>query len=398
LTTQVRDSEEREATGRRAGELFQLFRDGRPRTRAQLSVLTGLSRSTIVSRVGDLLDLGLLATVGDAVSSGGRPPSQIALNPRAGVIMAADLGASHGTIALTDLAGDILVRRSEAVAIDTGPAAVLAWLAEACRSMLTELGRAESDLLGIGIGVPGPVEFPAGRPSNPPIMPGWDGFDIPARVGREFDVPILVDNDVNLMALGEWAANPRAPGNLLFVKIGTGIGAGVIAGGRLQRGAQGTAGDIGHISIARAPDIECRCGNTGCLEAIASGPAIASALRASGVDVRTGHDVVSQATRGSIPATQAIRQAGRDIGEVLAGCVSLMNPSLIAVGGSLASAGEHLLAGIREVVYARALPLASEHLTISQSRAGDEAAVLGASSLAIDELLSPQRIDQMLAV
>ncbi|MFJ8895945.1 ROK family protein [Leifsonia sp. NPDC102414] len=395
----MQDSEEvREATGRRAGELFQLFRDGRPRTRAQLSVLTGLSRSTIVSRVGDLLDLGLLATVGDAVSSGGRPPSQIALNPRAGVVLGADLGASHGTIALTDLAGDILTRRSEPVAIDTGPAEVLGWLAAVCRSMLTELGRQESDLLGIGIGVPGPVEFPAGRPSNPPIMPGWDGFDIPAWVGREFDVPVLVDNDVNLMALGERAANPRARENLLFVKIGTGIGAGVIAGGRLQRGAQGTAGDIGHISIARASDIECRCGNTGCLEAIASGPAIASALRASGVEVRTGHDVVSLATRGSIPAAQAVRQAGRDIGEVLAGCVSLMNPSLIAVGGSLASAGEHLLAGIREVVYARALPLASEHLTISQSRAGDEAAVLGASSLAIDELLSPRRIDEMLAV
>jgi glucokinase len=176
--------------------------------------------------------------------------------------------------------------------------------------------------------------------------------------------------------------------HLMFVKVATGIGTGVISGGQLQRGAQGIAGDIGHVQVARGADVPCQCGNRGCLEALASGPAIARALRAQGIEAHTGSDVVDLVKRGNIDAIQAVRQAGRDIGEVLATCVSLMNPSLIAIGGSMARVGEHLIAGVREVVYARSMPLATSSLSIVQSVAADQAAVMGASMLAVEHALS----------
>jgi glucokinase len=178
----------------------------------------------------------------------------------------------------------------------------------------------------------------------------------------------------------------------MFVKIATGIGAGLISGGTLQRGAQGVAGDIGHVQVARAANVPCRCGNRGCLEAIAAGPAIARTLREQGVEAHTGSDVVDLVKRGSIEAIQAVRQAGRDIGEVLTTCVSLVNPSVIAIGGSMARVGEHLIAGVREVVYTRSTPLATEHLSIVQSAAADRAAILGASMLAVEHALSPEAL------
>ena len=378
-----------------ASELFQLLRDGQPRTRAELATLTGLARSTIATRVDALMQLGLIGPVGDAQSTGGRPSSQFALNPSAKVVLAADLGASHATLAITDLTGTTLAEFRGAMDIARGPEPVLEWMIETARGLLDGIGRAESDLIAIGIGLPGPVEHSSGRPINPPIMPGWDRFDVPGFVQRQIDVPVLVDNDVNIMALGERAfAFPQVE-SLIFVKVATGIGSGVVSSGRLQRGAQGIAGDIGHVQIPRGDGVPCHCGNRGCLEAMASGPAIASALRRAGVDVETGQDVVELVKRGNIEAIQAVRQAGRDLGEVLTACVSLMNPSVIAIGGSMAQAGEHLIAGVREVVYTRSMPLATEHLSIVQSSAGANAAVIGASMLAIHHALSPESIDAM---
>jgi glucokinase len=176
---------------------------------------------------------------------------------------------------------------------------------------------------------------------------------------------------------------------MIFVKVATGIGSGVISGGLLQRGAQGIAGDIGHVRVARGADVPCHCGNRGCLEALASGPAIAQSLHDRGIPCESSNDVIELVKRGNIEAIQAVRQAGRDIGEVLTSCVSLINPSVITIGGSMARAGEHLIAGVREVVYSRAMPLAAEHLTIAQSVAAEDAAVLGASILAIEHALSP---------
>ena len=378
-----------------ASELFQLLRDGKPRTRAALSTLTGLARSTIALRVDALMELGLISPVDDALSTGGRPSSQFALNPKARLVLAADFGASHATLAITDLAGTSLGEKRDQIDIADGPETVLGWMVESGRELLAKIERDQKDLIAIGIGLPGPVHHASGRPINPPIMPGWDRFDVPGWVQQHLEVPVLVDNDVNIMALGERAYAWPAVEHLVFVKVATGIGSGVISGGRLQRGAQGIAGDIGHVQIARGANTPCHCGNRGCLEAMASGPAIAAALRASGVDVENGQQVVALVKRGNIEAIQAIRQAGRDIGEVLTACVSLVNPSVIAIGGSMAQAGEHLIAGVREVVYTRSMPLATEHLTIVQSSAGSNAAVIGASMLAIHHALSPENIDAM---
>jgi predicted NBD/HSP70 family sugar kinase len=207
-------------------------------------------------------------------------------------------------------------------------------------------------------------------------------------------VPVLVDNDVNIMALGEHVSVLPNVRDLLFVKVATGIGSGIIMDGRIRRGAQGAAGDVGHIAVPGS-DQRCRCGNLGCLEAVAGGPAIAAALAQQGLDTATSADVVALARAGDLEACQAVRQAGRHIGEVLAGCVSLLNPDVIVVGGIVAEAGEHLLAGIREIVYRRSLPLATQHLRIVASLTKERAGVLGASAMAADLVLSPSAVDAL---
>ncbi len=375
-------------------QLFQILRDGAPRTRAELAKSTGLARSTVAVRVDELMRMGLIAPVADAVSTGGRPPSQFALNPAAMVVIAADIGASHATVAITDLAGTILNEHSEPLDVTLGPERVLTWLIENGRLLLAEAGRDERSVAAIGIGVPGPVEHSTGRPVNPPIMPGWDRFDIPGWLQEHLPVPVLVDNDVNIMALGERNTAWPTVDHLMFVKVATGIGAGIISGGSLQRGAQGSAGDIGHVQVARGADVPCQCGNRGCLEALAAGPALARALGARGLDAHTGNDVIELVKRGNIDAIQAVRQAGRDIGEVLTVSVSLMNPSVIVIGGSMARVGEHLIAGVREAVYTRSMPLATEHLAIVQSTTGPKAAILGASMLAAEYALSPEGLSE----
>ncbi|MDM7890963.1 ROK family transcriptional regulator [Curtobacterium caseinilyticum] len=378
-------------------ELFQILRDGVPRTRAELAALTGLARSTIAVRLDALIDVGLVGPVETAASTGGRPPAQVALVPRARLVIAADLGASHGRVAVTDLVAASLATREARIDIAAGPVPTLTWLVETIDDLLAEVGRTRDDVVAIGIGVPGPVEFSTGRPANPPIMPGWDGFDVPGWLRGHVAAHVLLDNDVNIAALGEREHGWPGVDHLLFVKVATGIGSGIVSDGQLRRGAQGTAGDIGHVRVSRAGDVPCHCGNTGCLEAVASGPAIARALRAKGHDVHTSGDVIDLVNRSELDAIGAVRQAGRDIGEVLATCVSLVNPSVITLGGSITRAGEHLLAGVREVVYSRSMPLATEHLVIAQSRAGSVAALQGAAALAIGYALSPAGVDQLVA-
>jgi glucokinase len=228
-------------------------------------------------------------------------------------------------------------------------------------------------------------------------MPGWDRFDVPLNLTEQFGVPVLVDNDVNIMALGEREVSWPHIDHFIFVKVATGIGSGVISGGLLQRGAQGIAGDIGHVYVPQGGDVTCRCGNKGCLEALAAGPAVARKLRATGLEAESSADVVALVRAGNTEAIQAVREAGRIIGQVLTACVSIINPAVIVLGGSMAQAGEHLLAGAREVVYARSMPLATGQLQIANSRAGANSAVLGASMLAIHHALSPERVDALLA-
>ncbi len=393
---------QRKFNGFSSAALFQLLRDGQPRTKAELVEMTGLSRSTIQLRIESLLELGLIAPISDAVSTGGRPSAQVALNPTARVVAAVDFGATQASLALTDLTGVILARTSSKMIIADGPETCLGWMVRTIRSELAALRLKEVDLIAIGIGLPGPVEHSTGRPSNPPIMPGWDDFDVPGFVNHHVKATVLVDNDVNIMALGEQKFAWPDVDNMIFLKASTGIGSGIISSGVLQRGAEGIAGDIGHVQIARGHNVPCRCGNSGCLEAMAAGPALAHQLSLAGVEfdgkqIAVLGDVVAATKAGELAAIQAVRQAGRDIGEVLTTCVSVLNPSVIAIGGSLALAGEHLLAGVREVVYSRSMPLATEHLTISQSRAGLDAGIIGASVMAIDYALSVESIDSMAA-
>ncbi|WP_434316554.1 ROK family transcriptional regulator [Leifsonia sp. P73] len=370
-----------------ASELLAILRDGVPRTRAQLAELTGLARSTIAVRIDSLTESGLVAPAGDDVSTGGRPPARIRFNPDSRVVLGVDLGATHGVVALADLAGTITSSESRRLRISDGPEAVLDWALETAERLYAATGRPLGDLVGVGVGVPGPVEHSTGLPVNPPIMPGWDRFDIPAYVRRVFDVPVLVDNDVNLLALGEHALAWPDQSELLFVKVATGIGAGIISGGRLQRGAQGSAGDLGHVRVPFTSETPSHGARDADLEALASGPAIARALTAAGIPAETSDDVVALARTGNAEVLQAIRQAGRDLGEVVATCVNLLNPSLVVVGGSLSQVGEQLLAGVREVVYQRSTPLATQHLTITQSRSGETGGAIGAAIMVIQDTL-----------
>ncbi len=381
----------------RAGDVFQILRDGQARTRAELAEITGLARSTVAARLEGLSAAGLIGPAGEGISSGGRPPSRFAFHPSSRVILAIDVGATHVLIALIDLSGRVLSELRESMDIADGPTHVLDAVLERCGQVFATAGRHERELVGIGIGLPGPVEHSTGRPSSPPIMPGWDGFDVPAYVQQRFPTDVLVDNDVNIMALGERAAYWPHAQDLLFIKVATGIGAGIISGGLLQRGADGTAGDIGHVRVPRGGEILCRCGNYGCLEAMASGPAVAAALSKDGVPAHSGDDVLELARRGNLAAIHAMRQAGRDVGDVLAASVNLLNPSVIVIGGGLSSAGEYLMAGVREIVYQRSLPLATARLRIVQSMAGDHAGVLGAGRMVIDHVLAPASVERLVA-
>lgn len=376
-----------------AGEIFQILRDGRARTKAELATLTGLARSTVSTRVDALLGLGLVAPAGEAVSTGGRPPARVAFNPLAGLVLAIDLGATHATVAIADLGGHLLDALTHELDIADGPETVLDTTLAEGRRLLERGAHDPARLVGVGIGVPGPVEHSTGRPTNPPIMPGWDRFDVPGYVQRTFDVPVLVDNDVNILALGEHALSWPGVDDLVFVKVSTGIGAGIISGGVLQRGAQGSAGDMGHVQVPYSHDSPRPPGDERDLEAIASGTAIAADLRAQGMDAAASSDVVALVRSGSPAAITATRQAGREVGEVLATVVNMLNPSIIVIGGSIARAGEHLLAGIREVVYRRSIPLATQHLGIVQSQAGERAGALGAAIMVTQHVLSPASID-----
>ncbi len=380
-----------------AGALLQLLRDGTPRTRSELAAETGLGRSTVAQRVDTLITSSLVGAAGEATSTGGRPPARFAFNPRARVVLGADIGATHVRLAVSDLAATVLADDVVDLDIGVGPEKVLAWVVDRGKVLVRRAGRRITDVVAVGVGVPGPVEFATGRPTSPPIMPGWDGFDVPGFVRESLrGAEVVVDNDVNVMALGERFLTFPDVDHLMFVKVATGIGCGIISDGALRRGANGAAGDLGHVQVPGDVSALCRCGNVGCLEAVASGAAVARALGELGIEAGSSRDVVALARSGSTPAIGLIRDAGRTIGEVLASAVSLLNPSIIVIGGSLADAGDPLLAGVREVVYQRSLPLATADLRILASASGMRAGIVGAAVLAIEHAMAPERINALL--
>ncbi|WP_232015596.1 ROK family protein [Tsukamurella paurometabola] len=355
---------------------------------------TGLSRSTVRTRVDALVAAGYLTETEDMPSTGGRPAGRVAWNARHAVVLAVDLGATHAVAAVLDLNRSVLAEHAWDRPIADGPEAVLDEVLAVGRRLLDEV--AGPRLAGVGVGLPGPVEHATGRPTSPPIMPGWDGYDVVAHLGV-LGAPVLVDNDANLMALGERAAGWPDAQHLLFVKAATGIGAGIISEGVLNRGAIGTAGDLGHVALPAAEDVVCHCGNVGCLEAVASGTAMIARLREAGEPIASVADVVEAVRSGDSRASALVRQAGRDIGTVLASCVSLLNPAVIVIGGELAGAGESLVAGVREVVYRRSIPLATSTLQIVASGTGHHAGVVGAADMVIDHVFSSAAVDESLA-
>jgi predicted NBD/HSP70 family sugar kinase len=385
-------------TARGAGELLRLLREHEGLTRSELIEHTGWSRSTLGARLDSLTAAGLVQSSGVGASTGGRPATRLSFHPAAYVVLAADFGATHVTVALTDLAGTVIAETTSELHIADGPEPALGWLVDAARQLMDGAGATTAQLAGIGIGLPGPVEHTTGVPIKPPIMPGWDGFKVASWVEERLGAPVHVDNDVNLMALGEHASAYPGVDHFVFVKVATGIGAGLISGRRLHRGAVGSAGDLGHVRAPHAPDVPCECGNTGCLEAVASGRAIAAELFPDRPreDIGT-REVLELLERNDARATAAVRRAGRDIGEVLATVVNLLNPSVIVVGGSLAAGAPSLMAGIREVVFARSLPLATSHLDLVPSRVGSRAAITGAAVTVIEEFLQPDSVDARLA-
>lgn len=370
-------------------------------TRPEVSRVTGLGRTLVTKHVEIALRLGLLEEGEFGASTGGRAPRSLQFNKDSGYLLVAELGATGMRIAKSDLSGQLEEIGQIAIDIALGPEKVLSVIEET----FDKLKVAEkTKLWGIGIGLPGPVEFAKGLPMSPPIMPNWDKYPVRERFASKYSVPVWVDNDANLMALGDITIHPDEKHNeMIYIKIGSGIGAGIIANGTLHRGAQGCAGDIGHIAISDATEIICRCGKVGCLEAIAGGTALARDAelvaesgkskflsdRQKKVKKLTARDVIEGAQHGDAWSVDAINKAGQQVGKVLATLINFYNPSLVVIGGGVSSAGNLLLAAIRETVYRRSLPLATRDLEIRLSEINDQAGLRGAAEMVLSELFTP---------
>jgi glucokinase-like ROK family protein len=383
------------------------IRLGRSRSRGALVASTGLSRRIVARRVDELLDHGLVVEGDPGPSTGGRPPRQLTFRADAGHILVADLGATSIDVAITTLEGRILAHLDEPADIAAGPDAMLARVDDLFDDLRATCRTPPGRLWGVGIGVPGPVEFSSGRPISPPIMPGWDGYPVRDRFSERYDAPVWVDNDVNVLALGEWRSGVAAGhDNVVVVKIGTGIGAGIISDGRIHRGAQGSAGDVGHIQVSDDRSVVCRCGKTGCLEALAGGEAIARDGEAAARDGRspwlrevleqrslvTAEDVARAAWLGDPVGVDLLQTAGRRVGVMLASVVNFFNPSLIVIGGGVAQSGDALIESVSEVVHRRSLPLATQDLQIRRSSLGSLAGVIGGAAMVVDLLFSREAL------
>ncbi|RAO12801.1 ROK family transcriptional regulator [Micromonospora noduli] len=374
-------------------ELLRWVATGAAVSRADLSRLSGLSPSTVSQRVEALISQGLLEEAGAGQSRGGRRPRQLAVPTGGAVVGAIDLGAHHARVGALDLSGRVVQARTLPVRIEDGPEVVLGALLNEVATLVdgdpaaSRGGSATGALRGVGIGIPGPVQHSTGRIVSPSRMPGWNGFDVAAFCAGRVDVPVIVDNDANLMALGAHRTAHSELDHAVYIKAGTGIGSGVISSGRLHRGAQGSAGDISHCRVVADPAPPCTCGNAGCLEAVASGAALVTALREQGVPVSDLTGVIRLIDDGDRQATALARQAGRAVGEILAVVVNFFNPQVVAIGGRLADC-EPLLASMRATLYERCLPLATQTLLIERVAAGQDLGITGAAHLVIDHVVA----------
>jgi glucokinase-like ROK family protein len=381
------------AQGPVQSRLLRLLRDTGALSRAELADRLEIPRPRLLTELEALLATDLVREAGPAASRGGRRSTLVELN-RELRFAAVDLGASSIDVEITDGRLEPVAAYAEPADIRSGPKVILHRLNEILAKF--KVDGAYQRLHAIGIGVPGPVSFRDGVPVSPPIMPGWDRYPVRELLGRDHACPVVVDNDVNIMAIGErYGGVAHSVDNLLFVKVGTGIGCGIYLHGEVYRGTDGCAGDIGHIQVDSHGPV-CSCGNVGCLEALFGGaalarsattaarsgasPALAERLAAAGAV--TARDVAEGVAEGDVTCIGLVRDGGRRVGTVLAGLVSFINPSMIVIGGGLAGLGHILLAEIRSVVYRRSLPLATGNLPVVLSELGPRAGVVGAAVLA----------------
>lgn len=382
--------------GTSAGEVFALVRARKASTRSDIGKLTGLSRTAVTLRVDQLLSRGLVVERAEGSSTGGRPPVRLEFHAEGGLVLAAALGASRAQVAVCDLAGRVLSESALTVDLAEGPEAVLGSAVKHLDHLLTATGRPASDVLGVGVSVPSAVDVGTGRSVSPAVQAGWGDIAIADFFALRWPVPVRVDNDVNVLALAEHKMHPGVD-DVLVVKASTGIGAGIVAGGVLQRGATNAAGEIGHVKVSDGGGVPCRCGNVDCLEAVAGGGALVRALAEQGKPVADVLAVTELVRAGDPDALRLVRESGRRIGEVLAGAVNLLNPAMIIIGGDLAHAFAPLVAGMRELIYQRATAMATRTLRIESSVLHDQAGVAACAVLILDDVLSPSAVDRFVS-
>ncbi len=369
-------------------------------SREALATGSAFSKSRANAAVAGMLEQGVLEATGEQVATGGRRAETLRLSRQLGVLLGVALGATGLEVGVLapDLA--LLAHHSEPADVRDGPAVVLSRVRTLMRELLKQCGARARDVIGIGIGVPGPVDFESGQLVNPPLMPEWDAYAIRDDLRADYSAPVFVDNDVNVMALGELWRMQRGLQNFLVIKVGTGIGCGIVCHGVVYRGANGSAGDVGHICVDPAGP-RCHCGNLGCVETMAAGPAIA---RAATEAAQTGQSTllkqmldergvlklqdVAQASRaGDVAANAIVQRSGALIGQMLASVVNFYNPSHIFVGGGIQRIGPLFLAALRQSVYHRSLALSTRHLEIQYTPLGERGGIIGAGVLAMQESL-----------
>jgi len=365
-------------------------------SRADVARVTELSRATVSAIVEELLEANIVREARVGASRGGRRPTILELNPTAGLVLGIDIGATHLFVSAANLRGDILGERECKFEIALGPDHCLTKVDEAVRGALAQIGAELETVTSFAIGVPGPVVAKLGMVVAPPIMPGWDGFPIQDRLRAMWNRPVFVDNDADLGALGEWTYGAgKGESNLAYIKLGTGIGCGILIDGQIYRGVLGTAGEIGHVTISEDGP-PCTCGNYGCLEAMAGGRAIAQraqlAIKAgqrtalaslNHIQEITAYDVAIAAQNGDAVSQQLLSDAGRHIGSALASLINLLNPGLVLIGGGVAGAGEYLLNPIQSAVQERSMRASFQAARVEIAALGSKSTVLGAISLAL---------------
>ncbi len=376
------------------GDVLQLIRRSAANTRRDIQQITGLSRMTVAQRVDALMDAGLvIEDAGAGEATGGRRPDRLSFHVDRSVLAVATVDTAHSRTALTDLSGRILASEAVDVAISDGPETVLNALAESIRRLVDDSSHGRP-LVGTGISVPGPIDPGTRRPSQPPIMPGWDGYPIADHLAERIPVPTFVENDADAMAFGEQSSNFVDSNAVCLIKVSTGIGAGLVINGSVYHGIDGGAGDIGHIRLAGETAI-CQCGSRGCLAAVASGRAVAKKLTELGIAATSGRDVARLLRGGDVEAQALTHEAGRRIGEVMATVVSMINPGVLVVAGDLASS--ELLGGLRETLYPRSLPRATRNLDIRLGDLRDQAGPIGMARIVADALYSADVINHHFA-